>query len=103
MVITIILLGFMQAHYLISERLLTRDNIGAFALAIKDELDIDANETMLYAENREVANGNSRLLDYVNSNTQRVGHRSKKGKKAPFMNAFIVLLKAFSISGQCSG
>ena len=60
--------------------------MGAFALAIQDEIDIDADETMLYAENQEVAKGTSRLLDYVNSNTQRVAPR--KSWEKPHMSRY---------------
>ena len=46
--------------------------MGAFAMAIQEELDIEPEETMAFAERVETEKGNSALLDYVTANTRRL-------------------------------
>ena len=54
--------------------------MGAFAMAIQEELDIEPGETMAFAERVETEKGNSALLDYVNANTRRIAPKSAREK-----------------------
>ena len=68
-----------QAGVILMEEMLLPP-MGAFAMAIQEELDIEPGETMAFAERVETEKGNSALLDYVTANTRRIAPKSAREK-----------------------